>query len=86
VLALLETPDLSWFDLRKYDGLAELDLVGWQRLIEIRVQLLSYLDERNIIKIKMVTENITLKFDQICFDNTVMLNAIVKNFDQLSKI
>ena len=41
---------------------------------------------RNIIKIKMVTENITLKFDQICFDNTVMLNTIVKNFDQLSKI
>ena len=41
---------------------------------------------RNIIKIKMVAENITLKFDQICFDNTVMLNTIVKNFDQLSKI
>ena len=41
---------------------------------------------RNIIKIKMVTENITLKFDQICFDNTVMLNTIVKNFDQISKI
>ena len=41
---------------------------------------------RNIIKIKIITENITLKFDQICFDNTVMLNTIVKNFDQLNKI
>ncbi len=33
--------DVSWFDLKKYDALAELDLSGWQRQIEIR-QLISY--------------------------------------------
>lgn len=33
-------PDTSWFDLSKYDGLSELDLIGWHRQIEIRAYLL----------------------------------------------
>ena len=45
---MLETPDLSWFDLRKYDGLAELDLIGWQRQIEIRSFLLFALGQLDI--------------------------------------
>ncbi len=44
MLVLLETPDLSWFDLRKYDGLAELDLVGWFEQISTRVWLLEEID------------------------------------------
>jgi hypothetical protein len=44
VLALLETPDISWFDLRKYDGLSELDLIGWFDQIHIRTLLLEAID------------------------------------------
>ena len=41
---------------------------------------------RNILKVKMNMENLSLKVDQICFDNTVMLDTIIKNFDKLSQI
>jgi len=40
----------------------------------------------NILKVKSNLESLSLKVDQICFDNTVMLNTIIKNFEQLSKI
>ncbi|MDD5227740.1 MAG: hypothetical protein PHN45_10615 [Methylococcales bacterium] len=33
---MAEELDVSWFDLSKYDALAELDLVGWRDLLEVR--------------------------------------------------
>jgi len=40
----------------------------------------------NIIELKLKRETISLKLDKIFFDNTVMLDAILKNFELLSKI
>ncbi len=34
--------DTSWFDLKKYNGLNELDLIGWHRQIQIRSWLLDH--------------------------------------------
>ncbi len=47
---MLETPDISWFDLRKYDGLSELDLISWHRQIHTRAVLMGYADDKLIIK------------------------------------
>ena len=41
---------------------------------------------RNIVMIKSTFEDIALKTDNICFDNTIMIDAILKNFITLSKI
>jgi hypothetical protein len=40
----------------------------------------------NILKVKNNLDNISLKIDKICFDNTVMLDAIIKNFKLLGQI
>lgn len=40
----------------------------------------------NIILIKSKHEDMSLKFDNICFDNTVMIDAIIKNFVSLSQL
>ena len=40
----------------------------------------------NILNIRTILENISLKLDKICFDNTVMLDAIIKNFKLLGQI
>lgn len=40
----------------------------------------------NINKIKLNLESLSLKIDQICFDNIVMMDTIIKNFEYLSKI
>lgn len=34
--------DISWFDLNNYEGLNELDLIGWHRQIQIRSLLLNF--------------------------------------------
>ena len=40
----------------------------------------------SIILIRATIENLSLKLDKICFDNTVMLDAIIKNFVLLQQI
>ena len=40
----------------------------------------------NILVIKSKHEDLSLKLDKICFDNTVMIDAIVKNFIDLSEL
>jgi hypothetical protein len=39
----------------------------------------------NIMIVKSKLESLTLKIDQICFDNVVMMNKIIKNFEFLRK-
>jgi hypothetical protein len=51
------------------------------RIIEVKNDIIS-----NISKAKIENENLYLKVDQICFDNTVMLNTIMNNFTELSSI
>lgn len=41
---MLKKTDISWFDLRKYDKLNEVDLIGWHRQIQIRTYLLNHED------------------------------------------
>lgn len=41
---------------------------------------------RNIMLIKSKHEDLSLKFDTICFDNTVMIDAIIKNFVSLTQL
>jgi hypothetical protein len=41
---------------------------------------------RNILMVKIKHEDLALKVDKICFDNTVMIDAIVKNFVTLSEL
>lgn len=41
---------------------------------------------RNILVIKSKHEDLALKVDKICFDNSVMLDAILKNFVALSQL
>jgi hypothetical protein len=36
----------------------------------------------NIINVKNLLENLSLQFDQICFDNTVMMDTILHNFEK----
>jgi hypothetical protein len=40
----------------------------------------------NIIIIKEKSDHLCLKLDKICFDNTVMINTIIKNFILLSEL
>ena len=40
----------------------------------------------NIHLVQTSLENVSLKMDKICFDNTVMLDAILKNFVLLGEI
>ena len=40
----------------------------------------------NILKTKAHRENMSLKIDKICFDNIVMIDAIIKNFELLAEI
>jgi hypothetical protein len=41
---------------------------------------------RNIIGVRRKIEDLSLRADRICFDNSVMIDAIVKNFIQLSEL
>ena len=41
---------------------------------------------RNISMIKSKYENLSLRIDKICFDNIVMIDAIVKNFVTMSEL
>ena len=41
---------------------------------------------RNILIVKAKHEDLALKIDKVCFDNTVMIDAIVKNFVILSEL
>lgn len=41
---------------------------------------------RNILMVKAKHENLALKVDKICFDNTIMIDAILKNFVALSEL
>jgi len=40
----------------------------------------------NIILVKSKLESLSLKIDQICFDNIVMMDKIIKNFEYIRKI
>ena len=40
----------------------------------------------NINNVKLNLESLSLKIDQICFDNIVMMDTIIKNFEYLRKI
>ena len=40
---------------------------------------------RNILLIKSKLENLSLKVDKVCFDNIVMLNAILQNFVDMTE-
>jgi hypothetical protein len=40
---------------------------------------------KNIVIIKSKLENLSLRVDEICFDNIVMIDAITRNFDTFSK-
>ena len=40
----------------------------------------------NINNLKLNLESLSLKIDQICFDNIVMMDTIIKNFEYLRKI
>jgi len=40
---------------------------------------------RNILMIKSKLENLSLKVDKVCFDNIVMLNAILQNFVDMTE-
>ena len=40
----------------------------------------------NIMELKLIRETLSLKLDKIFFDNTVMLDAILKNFKLLSEL
>ena len=42
--------------------------------------------EEDIIKTKLDQENLTLEIDKILFDNSVMLNEIIKNFNSITQI
>ena len=44
---MLKNPDISWFDLRKYDKLNEIDLFDWYEQIKIRTYLLEYANRLN---------------------------------------
>jgi len=48
---------------------------------QIKQEIISYI---NILKLNL--ESLSLKIDQICFDNIVMLDTIIKNFESLRKI
>ena len=50
-------------------------------ITQIKQEIIS-----NIQKIKLNLESLSLKIDQICFDNIVMLDTIIKNFESLRKI
>ena len=41
---------------------------------------------RTIVTVKRGLENLSLEVDRICFDNTIMIDAIIKNFIQLSAL
>ena len=41
---------------------------------------------RNILIVKTKHENLSLRVDNIMFDNIIMIDAILKNFVKLSKI
>jgi hypothetical protein len=41
---------------------------------------------KNIIKIRSRRENLSLRVDSICFDNTIMLDAILKKFISFSEV
>ena len=41
---------------------------------------------KNIIKVRSQRENLSLRVDSICFDNTIMLDAILKNFISFSEV
>ena len=41
---------------------------------------------KNIIKIRAKRENLSLRVDSICFDNTIMLDSILKNFISFSEV
>jgi hypothetical protein len=41
---------------------------------------------KNIIDLRRKQENITLKIDKILFDNSILLNLIIRNFSDLSKL
>ena len=67
------------------------DIERTHRLAKHETELgkISLLQEeiiRNIIVVKKKFEDLSLKVDKICFDNSVMIDAIVKNFIQLSEL
>lgn len=59
-------------------GLKEKEL---KKLNETKQEILS-----NILSVKTNLESLSLKIDQICFDNIVMLDMVIKNFNALDKI
>ena len=48
-------------------------------------QLKSEVNE-DLLKTRHEEDNITLEIDKILFDNSVMLNEIIKNFNSITKI
>jgi hypothetical protein len=40
----------------------------------------------NIIELRLKQEDLTLKIDKILFDNSILLNMIIKNFSELSRM
>lgn len=77
---------------------AESSLKGLQSDIEKVHQVAKYeaeLSKINVVKQELITnilivkakhEDLSLKVDKICFDNTVMIDAIIKNFVVLSEL
>ena len=52
-----------------------------QKNIELKEELVQ-----DILKIRREQNNITLEIDKILFDNSIMLNEIIKNFNYITKI
>jgi len=82
----------------RYSNNGDISLSGMHSDIEKTHQLHKYeteLNRINVVKQELITniiitkeniENISLKTDNICFDNTVMIDAVIKNFTILSEL
>jgi hypothetical protein len=68
------------YDIEKVHALSKKE-EEFTKINEVKKEIIG-----NILKVKSIIENISLKVDQICFDNTVMLDTIINNFEQLTKI
>jgi hypothetical protein len=69
-----------------YNDIERTNLISFQekelkKLNETKQEILS-----NILSVKTNLESLSLKIDQICFDNIVMLDMVIKNFNSLDKI
>ena len=69
-----------------YEDIEKTNLLSKKEDEKNKLQLTKQEILSNILKLKLDLESLSLKFDQICFDNIVMLDTIIKNFEYLTKI